>query len=58
MPGGGRPLNFTYYVRSDGETGPEIGEFVTGWLREIGYEEVDCYFRIYELAVFAGRRPG
>lgn len=28
-----------------------------GWLREIGYTEVDCYFRIYELAVFAGRRP-
>jgi tRNA (cmo5U34)-methyltransferase len=28
------------------------------WLREIGYEEVDCYFRIYELAVFAGRKPG
>jgi tRNA (cmo5U34)-methyltransferase len=27
------------------------------WLSEIGYEEVDCYFRIYELAVFAGRRP-
>ena len=27
------------------------------WLREIGYEEVDCYFRILELAVFAGRRP-
>lgn len=27
------------------------------WLREIGYEEVDCYFRIYELAVFGGRRP-
>ena len=36
MPGGGKPLNFTYYVRSDGETGPEIAEFVTGWLREIG----------------------
>ena len=32
MPGGGEPLNFTYYVRSDGETGPEISEFVTGWL--------------------------
>jgi len=28
------------------------------WLREIGYEEVDCYFRVYELAVFGGRRPG
>ena len=26
------------------------------WLRQIGYEEVDCYFRIYELAVFAGQR--
>ncbi len=28
-----------------------------GWLREIGFEEVDCYFRVYELAVFGGRRP-
>jgi tRNA (cmo5U34)-methyltransferase len=27
------------------------------WLRQIGFEQVDCYFRIYELAVFAGRRP-
>lgn len=27
------------------------------WLRKIGYEEVDCYFRIYELAVFGGRKP-
>jgi peptide/nickel transport system substrate-binding protein len=36
MPGGGKPLNFTYYVRSDGETAPEIAEFVTGWLKEIG----------------------
>jgi len=36
MPGGGKPLNFIYYVRSDGETGPEISEFVTGWLKEIG----------------------
>ena len=26
------------------------------WLREIGYEEVDYYFRIYELAVFGGRK--
>jgi ubiquinone/menaquinone biosynthesis C-methylase UbiE len=28
-----------------------------GWLREIGYHDVDCYLKIYELAVFAGRRP-
>ena len=27
------------------------------WLREIGFEQVDCYFRIFELAVFGGRRP-
>jgi tRNA (cmo5U34)-methyltransferase len=27
------------------------------WLREIGFEQVDCYFRIYELAVFAGCKP-
>jgi peptide/nickel transport system substrate-binding protein len=36
MPGGGQPLNFRYMVRSDGETGPPIAEFVTGWLDEIG----------------------
>ena len=27
------------------------------WLRALGFESVDCYFRIYELAVFAGRKP-
>jgi SAM-dependent methyltransferase len=27
------------------------------WLRGLGYEQVDCYFRIYELAVFGGRKP-
>ena len=26
------------------------------WLRGIGYTDVDCYFRIFELAVFGGRR--
>ena len=33
-------------------------ELQSDWLRQIGYEEVDCYFRIYELAVFGGRKPG
>jgi tRNA (cmo5U34)-methyltransferase len=32
-------------------------ELQCNWLREIGFEEVDCYFRIYELAVIAGRKP-
>jgi tRNA (cmo5U34)-methyltransferase len=27
------------------------------WLRDIGYQDVDCYLKIFELAVFAGRRP-
>ena len=26
------------------------------WLGEIGYEDVDCYFKILELAVFGGRK--
>jgi len=26
------------------------------WLREIGYIDVDCYLKIFELAVFGGRR--
>ena len=32
-------------------------ELQCDWLREIGYEEVDCYMRIFELAVFGGRKP-
>lgn len=27
------------------------------WLREIGYVDVDCYLKAFELAVFGGRRP-
>ncbi len=27
------------------------------WLREIGFERVDCYFKFLELAVFGGIRP-
>ena len=32
-------------------------ELQCDWLREIGYEEVDYYMRIFELAVFGGRKP-
>jgi tRNA (cmo5U34)-methyltransferase len=28
------------------------------WLRAIGFEDVDCYFKIFELALFGGRKPG
>lgn len=27
------------------------------WLRDIGFADVDCYFKWFELAVFGGRRP-
>lgn len=27
------------------------------WLAQIGYTDVDCYLKIFELAVFAGRKP-
>ena len=26
------------------------------WLREIGFTDVDCYLKIFELAVFGGRK--
>jgi ubiquinone/menaquinone biosynthesis C-methylase UbiE len=27
------------------------------WLREIGYRDVDCFFKVFELALFGGRKP-
>lgn len=27
------------------------------WLREAGFEDVECFYRYYNFAVFAGRRP-
>jgi len=27
------------------------------WLRQSGFVDVDCYFKVFELAVFGGRRP-
>jgi len=27
------------------------------WLGEIGFADVDCFFRILELALFGGRKP-
>lgn len=36
MPGGGRPLDFTYMVRSESKVAGPVAEFVSGWLKEIG----------------------
>ena len=27
------------------------------WLRQIGFEDVDCFFKIFELSLFGGRKP-
>ena len=27
------------------------------WLRDLGYLDVDCYFKLFELALFGGRKP-
>jgi SAM-dependent methyltransferase len=33
-------------------------ELQCGWLRELGFQQVDCYLKIFELAVFGGIHPG
>lgn len=38
MPGGGEPLKFSYYVRSNSEVAPPVADFVSGWLEDIGIE--------------------
>jgi len=32
-------------------------ELQCDWLREIGFADVDCYLKVFELAVFGGRKP-
>jgi SAM-dependent methyltransferase len=32
-------------------------ELQCGWLRELGYTDVDCFFKFLELALFGGCRP-
>lgn len=32
-------------------------EYQCEWLREIGFADVDCFFKVFELAVFGGWRP-
>lgn len=32
-------------------------ELQCAWLRDLGYIDVDCYFKLFEIATFGGRKP-
>jgi len=45
----------TYYARPDKAANILAPvEAQCQWLREIGYTDVDCYLKVFELAVFGG----
>jgi len=48
-----------YYARSDRAANVHAPlEVQCDWLRELGFENVDCFLKVQELAVFGGQRPG
>jgi len=51
-------LSRTYIERPDKE-GNILApvELQCRWLRDLGFADVDCFFRLFELALFGGRRP-
>jgi hypothetical protein len=53
-----RDIADEYYHRPD-KAANILAEVETQckWLREIGYVDVDCFFKIFELALFGGVRP-
>jgi tRNA (cmo5U34)-methyltransferase len=52
-----REVAGTYYERPDKAANILAPvELQCRWLREIGFQDVDCYMKIFELAVFGGRR--
>lgn len=48
----------SYRLRADGPANilAPVG-LQLQWLRDIGFEDVDCAFKCFELSVFAGRKP-
>jgi len=47
-----------YYARADKDANILAPlEVQCDWLREIGFENVDCFLKMAELAVFGGQRP-
>lgn len=51
-------VNETYYKRSDKKENILAPvDLQCEWLRQIGFKDVDCYFKAFELALFGGRKP-
>jgi SAM-dependent methyltransferase len=47
-----------YYFRPDKQANILAPvELQCDWLREIGFVDVDCFFKIFEIALFGGMRP-
>ena len=47
-----------YYARAEKDAGiPAPLEVQCDWLREMGFENVECYLKVLELAVFGGQKP-
>ena len=44
------------YYQDKKENIPAPLETQCRWLREIGFEDVDCFFKTFELALFGGRK--
>ena len=48
----------TYYNRPDKkENNPAPVDVQCEWLRQVGFLDVDCFFKLFELALFGGRKP-
>jgi hypothetical protein len=47
----------TYYTRPDKKENLLAPvEEQCQWLRQLGFRDVDCFFKIFELALFGGRK--
>jgi len=58
-PGIGRSdMEEQYYGRDDKILNKlSLVEIQCDWLREIGFYDVDIFFKVLELALFGGRKP-
>jgi ubiquinone/menaquinone biosynthesis C-methylase UbiE len=51
-------ISRTHYHRPDkAENILALVETQCDWLRQIGFQDVDCFFKVFELALFGGRKP-